>query len=1338
MIAPENKRVQLLNEIRITHLSLKELLKERKGKKISSEDYEFHKQLRSNETENLRYLYKLQTQLELENKNLEAANKEARKQETKPAAWMAIIIILAIGVLVLSNLGPIQDLTGLAIFSKSETVIQNVNTIYTENSELALNITNATSLRLNGKILGEGKATVYLEMNGQKFVVLDRDNTNNQGGSLITGMAIADVNDMIGEETIIEEINETIIIEENITEEIIPELIENITEVVNETITIEENVTDNVTEDIIIEINESITENTTEIINETVELNLTTNTTIEINETVDTNVTEETIVETNETIVENITEEIITVPEEIVIDISELLLENECLETCDLPISSGKLIIELEGASLEIENIVFTKDIKNTEPVQIVEIENIFLNTQIVLEGSNYFIDEDGDLLTLDIKEVEGVITTIESGKVTLTPLTPGVYETYLYFTDGYNLKRSNSFNITVPDNETFVFVDQSTTVESNTSNETQTIIVPALVEVLQTLTINDSNALNITINIKDKNNNAIGQVKKTVGSKGLSLEIKGEEKSVKVKDNKNNKNKNQAPDNAGLKETTKQVKPDIKIFNIKKAPEVLDIFIDESTQEINNGQITTPVIYIESIEMERAEISLPHDGDVDKILRCRNFIKETFECVSWERTEIPFVKNETHIIFNATRFSGYVGANLTIITPQSYPVKNGEWVVKFGTIGNANLIIDGYDGTQFGVDIEHVSLKCGNTELTAVYDGNSVVYENYECNETGEHVVRVLTDGKHVQRFTFGDSVGYANNFASNVPKTLNIQGKLTNSTGINVNGSKDFVFKIFNTFSGGSNVWNESQTLTVNDGIYDAVLGSNTQLNISFDGQYYLEVVVEGETLTPRINLTSSPYTERARQADYISCENCINSSYITDGTINDSDLASNSVGTDEIMANTILPGDLNTTNSAGASEDDYVLTYDHSTGTMTWAQDSSGTGSSDAGGWLNTSSHTRTALDVNITTGDLLVAAGSIGVGTLTPGALLEVNGDAKITGNLTASELCIGTDCQTSWPSGSASAAGGWLNTSSHTRTALDVNITTGYLLVASGSVGIGNVDPSVALDVTGQIYAESATFPVMGFRRTTSSTSSGSFEGLTGVYSAMGLYTQTSLSSGDGFGGGIVFYAKDSSGTDNPIARIYARKDGADNTGAFQIWTGVEGQASVTTFRADGSVGIGLTSPSEKLSVNGSANITGDLYLGGNLIGSGADLAEKIPSMDKLEAGDVVIIDRDNYEMIKKSDSANSNLVAGVVTTDPAIVIGKEVGGTPIALAGRVPVKVTTENGPIEVGDMLTTASKPGYAMKCTSMIKCFGSVLGKAMEPLESGEGKIIVLINLN
>jgi len=88
--------------------------------------------------------------------------------------------------------------------------------------------------------------------------------------------------------------------------------------------------------------------------------------------------------------------------------------------------------------------------------------------------------------------------------------------------------------------------------------------------------------------------------------------------------------------------------------------------------------------------------------------------------------------------------------------------------------------------------------------------------------------------------------------------------------------------------------------------------------------------------------------------------------------------------------------------------------------------------------------------------------------------------------------------------------------------------------------------------------------------------------------------------------------------------------------------------------------------------------------------------------------------------------------------------NPGLVLGDsveivEIEGVNLALAGRVPVRVTTENGPISVGDPLVTSSKSGYAMRGDEdkVSQMFGVVLGKAMERLEEGEGEILVLIAL-
>ena len=71
------------------------------------------------------------------------------------------------------------------------------------------------------------------------------------------------------------------------------------------------------------------------------------------------------------------------------------------------------------------------------------------------------------------------------------------------------------------------------------------------------------------------------------------------------------------------------------------------------------------------------------------------------------------------------------------------------------------------------------------------------------------------------------------------------------------------------------------------------------------------------------------------------------------------------------------------------------------------------------------------------------------------------------------------------------------------------------------------------------------------------------------------------------------------------------------------------------------------------------------------------------------------------------------------------------------GEIPMAVVGIVPTKVSTENGPIERGDLLVASSTPGYAMKGTDRSRMLGAVIGKALEPLDEGKGVIEVLVTV-
>ena len=128
--------------------------------------------------------------------------------------------------------------------------------------------------------------------------------------------------------------------------------------------------------------------------------------------------------------------------------------------------------------------------------------------------------------------------------------------------------------------------------------------------------------------------------------------------------------------------------------------------------------------------------------------------------------------------------------------------------------------------------------------------------------------------------------------------------------------------------------------------------------------------------------------------------------------------------------------------------------------------------------------------------------------------------------------------------------------------------------------------------------------------------------------------------------------------------------------------------------------------------------------------------NGADLAEIYQSTEKLVPGDVVSIDTTKDNAIVKTKVAEDTLVAGVISTEPGLLMNQNEKGYKLALVGKVPTKVCNEGGAIKRGDMLVSASVPGYAKKAGANPKV-GTVIGKALESLDSQKGTILVLVNL-
>jgi hypothetical protein len=147
---------------------------------------------------------------------------------------------------------------------------------------------------------------------------------------------------------------------------------------------------------------------------------------------------------------------------------------------------------------------------------------------------------------------------------------------------------------------------------------------------------------------------------------------------------------------------------------------------------------------------------------------------------------------------------------------------------------------------------------------------------------------------------------------------------------------------------------------------------------------------------------------------------------------------------------------------------------------------------------------------------------------------------------------------------------------------------------------------------------------------------------------------------------------------------------------------------------------------------------GDVEVTGDIRL------TNGDCAEEFEIADAvaLDPGTVVVIDQRGtvVESNQPYDKKVAGVISGAGDLKPAIILGKQQSQNkriPIALLGKVYCKVDAQYGAIEVGDLLTTSSTPGCAMKAGDPYKAFGSVIGKALRPVPAGQGLIPILIAL-
>ncbi|MBC8489704.1 MAG: hypothetical protein H8D45_27100 [Bacteroidetes bacterium] len=315
------------------------------------------------------------------------------------------------------------------------------------------------------------------------------------------------------------------------------------------------------------------------------------------------------------------------------------------------------------------------------------------------------------------------------------------------------------------------------------------------------------------------------------------------------------------------------------------------------------------------------------------------------------------------------------------------------------------------------------------------------------------------------------------------------------------------------------------------------------------------------------------------------------------------------------------------------------------------------------------------------------------GNVGIGTTTPNAYLHVNDRIRVGEDPTYGNV-FGELIHEGGGNGfkiNANAGGGWADM--HFQT--DGN--TRMFIESGGSVGIGTTSPGPRLTV-----------------------------------------------KSSGYTGGMNVLADD----DDRIFRVRQSSSGAggvyvyDNADNATIAIAGDGNSYFNS----GNVGIGTSSPSSKLDVRGNITIrsatTGSIVME---LGTGLDYAEgfNVSNSNTIEPGTILCIDPENPGKLKISENPYDKTVAGIVAGANGLGSGVRLGtqefDCDVALAGRVYCNTIATNENIEPGDLLTTSSVPGYAMKVTDFENAHGAILGKAMESLEKGKkGQILVLVTLH
>jgi hypothetical protein len=158
-------------------------------------------------------------------------------------------------------------------------------------------------------------------------------------------------------------------------------------------------------------------------------------------------------------------------------------------------------------------------------------------------------------------------------------------------------------------------------------------------------------------------------------------------------------------------------------------------------------------------------------------------------------------------------------------------------------------------------------------------------------------------------------------------------------------------------------------------------------------------------------------------------------------------------------------------------------------------------------------------------------------------------------------------------------------------------------------------------------------------------------------------------------------------------------------------------------------------------------VKGDVKVLGDLLLVSDestIIQNNGDCAEDFdvdPAM-QLDPGTVVVISSDGLLQAcnREYDKRVAGVISGAGSYRPAMILNRSQSRrdrVPVAILGKVFCRVDAAYGVVQTGDLLTTSPTLGHAMKASDHRRAFGTVIGKALQPLTAGIGLVAMLVAL-